>query len=116
MNYNFSCNIRSTSSAIGDTASKLQQKQKELLCYIGLGGVYYPSYLNSSVCGALFESVIGITPYLSFFEVEGKLKALLRHHLVACLAIPLVAVGPLLLGLSIAVDKADGDDIVAWDQ
>ena len=84
--------------------------------FLVAGLMNYPFHLKSYICGALFKSVIGITPYLSCFEVERKPKALLRHHLVACLAVPLVAINPLLPGLSIAVGKADGNDIVAWLQ
>ena len=84
--------------------------------YLVAGLMNYPFHFKSYVCGALFESVIGVTPYLPRFEVEGKLKVLLCHHLVAFLTVPLIAVSPLMLGLSIAVGKADGNDIVAWPQ
>ena len=71
------------------------------------------SHLQPNVRWALFKGIIRITPYLLRFHVEGELKALLRHHLVVCLTIPLVAVDPLLLGLSIATGKGDAYDVVA---
>lgn len=69
-------------------------------------------YLRPYVGWVFFKGISGSATYVTSFKIEGKLDALF-HHLVACLAIPLVAVGPLLLSLFIAVDKGDGYDIVA---
>ena len=72
-------------------------------------------YLRPDVGIAFLKAIMDAALYVTSFKIEGKLDALF-HHLVACLAIPLVAVGPLLLSLFIAVDKGDGYDIVAWLQ
>ena len=65
------------------------------------------SHLQPNVRWTLFKGIIRITPYLLRFHVEGELKTMLRHHQVVRLAIPLVAVDPLLLGLSVATGKGD---------
>ena len=41
--------------------------------YLVAGLMNYPFHFKFYVRGALFEGIIGITPYLSCFEVEGKL-------------------------------------------
>ena len=69
-------------------------------------------YLQPYAGIAFLEAIMDAALYVTSFKIEGKLNALL-HHLITCLAVPLVAVAPLLLSLFIAVDKGDGYDIVA---
>ena len=69
-------------------------------------------YLQPYAGIAFLEAIMDAALYVTSFKIEGKLDALF-HHLVACLAIPLLTAGPLLFCRFIAVGKGDGNNVFA---